>query len=251
MNAEMRRRTEEQIDELQAELDVPRNADGDSIDDMQAVQERLKVGAVEAEQTDHTWFSAPTLSYIFDAHPNSFRIAAKHADKFDHACMDFETWARAVIARGMVIESVGNFTTYFGEMYRDEGIGRSDAYRMFADGYESKNGVIITYTAITPAQYAEETAPEPKWYKNGDCVYRDAGSSYDVYSYGCTVPVVCRSMGCNFDFAVQITEKEATEILNKRKDPKLYTQAEADNMASDAVLEFADKIAGKMEELTK
>lgn len=249
MNAEMRRRTEEQIDELQAELDVPRNADGDSVEDMRAVQDLLGKPSVGFYGVDGYSLSYASGDYSFPI--DRYKITAKHADKFDPACMDFETWARAVIARGMVIESVGNFTTYFGEMYRDEGIGRSDAYRMFADGYESKNGVIITYTAITPAQYAEETAPEPKWYKNGDCVYRDAGSSYDVYSYGCTVPVVCRSMGCNFDFAVQITEKEATEILNKRKDPKLYTQAEADNMASDAVLEFADKIAGKMEELTK
>jgi len=42
MNAEKRLGIEAQIAELQAELDAPRNADGDSIDDMRAVQERLK-----------------------------------------------------------------------------------------------------------------------------------------------------------------------------------------------------------------
>lgn len=79
--------------------DVPRNADGDSIEDMRKVQERIGVRSVESATSIGFMPCAHGLK-LSERNVDHYRITAKHADKFDPKCMDFETWARAAESAG-------------------------------------------------------------------------------------------------------------------------------------------------------
>jgi hypothetical protein len=123
-------------DKCGQEIDV--NADGDSIEQMRAVQKRFGVGAV-----DHflgTWWNGAL--WDFDDPVDRYRIAAKHADKFDPAKHDWQTWKAGVKARGLVLQRTD--CTRNGEYsYDDGGIFPCPS---------------CTFTAVTPARRDAELA---------------------------------------------------------------------------------------------
>ncbi len=164
MNAKMRQRIQAHLDEINAELDAPvevaRNGDGDSIKDMRAVYEKFGNKGVECYVNGHTWMEAGYFD--FDCSVGCYRITAKYADKFDPDCMDFETWARAVIGRGMIVKvEWRDRCVDYGKEISNTGIipalpsSFEHLCRFSAERFSND-----TWTAITKAQYAEETAPK-------------------------------------------------------------------------------------------
>jgi len=138
------------------------NADGDTIADMRAVQDRFGAGSVQNIRLDCSGWSPVRSLWGFDGAASDYRITAKHATIFDPDCMDFETWARAAIGRGLVCRGKGKMNTggtktcycstiNSGSMY-DESDGHQWPLDCAGGGWK--------WTAITLAQREQETKPE-------------------------------------------------------------------------------------------
>lgn len=100
------------------------------------------------------------LGHWFSMGVNHIRIAAKHADVFDPARMDFETWARAAIGRGMVLrgECHDGSCGYFNQISKDRVSGMSLSHSQDSWTIECPWNR-VSWTAITRAEYERETAP--------------------------------------------------------------------------------------------
>ena len=172
IDAKMRERIRAHLDEINAELDAPVNSDGDSIKDMRAVIDKFNskkaVSSVRYGGTFRRCNQCMTMNGV-----NDYQIAAKHADKFDPDSMDFEVWARATIARGMVMRAeykhVNGGCVRHADKIKDNNCifdRRADECLIHLDATWTKDSE--TWTAITPSQYAKETAPEPKLYTQAE-----------------------------------------------------------------------------------
>ena len=133
--------------------DVPRNSDGDSIEDMQAVQDRLGKGSIEIGLSAG-W--SGVIHFVFKGNVNQYRIAAKHSDVFNPDTMDWDTWREAMSKKDVVFVHESN-----GEVVRFGSDG------LILDG----SGLTINYTredctpecnwsVIPRAQYEQETKPK-------------------------------------------------------------------------------------------
>jgi len=85
------------------------NADSDTLADIKAAWEQsnsVDICVVDGGIGEHTWHTrnkGTSPCYIFYRPVSAYRLTARHADTFDPTCMDFETWARSAIGRGMVL----------------------------------------------------------------------------------------------------------------------------------------------------
>jgi len=145
------------------ESEPERNDDGDTIEDMRKVQDELGKGSVECES--QVFGKGPSVSiykasglWEFTDTAKDYRITAKHADTFDAGCMQFETWARAAIGRGLLVIKrgvSGDLNTY----------DRCGVWGISAIGgggmqYKYASTRCVTWTAITRAAYEQETKPQ-------------------------------------------------------------------------------------------
>jgi len=80
---------------------VERNADGDSIEDMRAVQERFGTGSVEYRFLREWHVRARPVPSEF-GNVASYRIAAKHAGEFNAKIHDWVTWRDAAYENGPI-----------------------------------------------------------------------------------------------------------------------------------------------------
>ena len=148
--------------------DDERNTDGDSIDDMKAVWERLGAKSVMNGRRNLMMnCDAPS----WNAPVEHYRITAKHSDTFDPKCMNFETWAKAVLARDEICRnqhvergSDNDVTSYFSllnsaETGMHDGHGRN--WLKFSAWHGVHEPSTFHWTAITREQYEQETAPKP------------------------------------------------------------------------------------------
>jgi len=157
------------------EAEPDRNADGDSFEDMKKVWD--EGNALDwAQHPDWIrWYTFTTDNYEHNTFAitaktdanfvNHIRITAKHADKFAAACMDFETWARAAIARGMVERAEGDMELGLHKVCMFNRLTRGRTLFDSRDGHEwhlQTGPLDWTWTAITRAQYEQETAPTPE-----------------------------------------------------------------------------------------
>jgi len=82
------------------------NGDGDTLEVIKAALTRHGKGGVECSGYPFgadTWYTLTGADRQSWSRPiDQYRITAKHADRFDPDCMDFETWARAAIGRGIM-----------------------------------------------------------------------------------------------------------------------------------------------------
>jgi len=122
------------------------NADGDSKAVLNAAQERFGAGAVEMINAEGE-VSLYTGTKRFKAPVASYRLAAKHAATFDPKTMDLDVWRDAVWDRGEIIRDHCSLT---GKTHYHQKGDNEDAVKPECEQ--------CTLTAITPAQYAEETA---------------------------------------------------------------------------------------------
>jgi len=169
IDAKMRERIQAHLDEINAEIDAPVNADGDSIEDMRAVQDRLGSKSVDFITKSGYVLSYASGDYTFPV--NRYRITAKYSDKFDPDCMDEETFERAVIGRGDIVrvERTDGSIYYYDIITVDDRRMSNKATEIYtALGDWCDGGVLKSMTAITKAQYAKETAPEPKLYTQAE-----------------------------------------------------------------------------------
>ena len=134
-----------------------RNADGDTLEDMKAMQDRFGAGSIEVI-IGLKWYT-DTCPVSFGLSARDYRITAKHSDTFIEDIMDFEVWARAAIGRGMVLRNEKDGIALCFDSCCSWGVvsiqrgGSSWAYAATVGGW----------TAITRAQYEQETKPkEPK-----------------------------------------------------------------------------------------
>ena len=142
------------------------NADGDSIEDMRKVQERLGPGSVQWQQNGvGRWRNGggPSETFCLELMMDvgHYRITAKHADEFDPKIMEGAVWFRSVLDRKMIPRCVeSSAVSYFSELRGDQCIkanGSTDTLawplRIAFDEQE------CSWTAITREQYDAETAP--------------------------------------------------------------------------------------------
>ena len=106
-------------------LPVERNADGDSLEDLRAVQERFnRADALDVQRSDKLWH--PASGWFLTGNLRILRIAAKHADTFNPATMDFKTWAQAVGKRDMVVKANRKGDVYYFTRFEGVYMVRSD-----------------------------------------------------------------------------------------------------------------------------
>ena len=80
------------------------NADGDGMEDIKAVYDRLGKGSVQGLVMGD-WVPSVSFDWEYVRQNISLaRITAKHADEFDPTCMDETTFQLAVIGRGEVVK---------------------------------------------------------------------------------------------------------------------------------------------------
>jgi hypothetical protein len=136
------------------------NADGDTLEDMKAVQKLLGYRAIQADY-NHQGF-VPKSGEFWHMDATRYRITAKHADRFDAECMDEETFCRAVIEQGDVVKVKNTIDVcYYDTIDDDYMFSRCGAYRNTI-GTWSRGISFISMSRITRAQYEQETGPKPE-----------------------------------------------------------------------------------------
>jgi hypothetical protein len=155
-----------------------RNEDGDSIEDMRKVQEEFGPQAVEYEAClgdgSYAGIFHPRGTFVNSGTGVKYnRIRAKHSDIFDPKCMRFATWARAAIDKGFALKCVRDWRTLWFQRLTNDGrlqVGFTDTGKgpiESVDGAfwcmdrESCPKILAEekWTAITRAEYEQETAP--------------------------------------------------------------------------------------------
>jgi len=132
------------------------NADGDSIADMRAVQDTFGPAALDFRASPTIFpdeWQPPGVTQVFSASIDYYRIRAKHASEFDAACMDFGTWAKGVLKRGMAIRHQNHAATPgYWTAWNDDRVGVTPLLANQCCGSD------CTWTAITPEQMRREQA---------------------------------------------------------------------------------------------
>jgi len=106
----------------------------------------------------------------------------RNSDTFDPKCMDFETWARAAIERGMVVRLESPRWPIW---YWVDGRWSDGDIRPLNSIYETSVHK-MTWTAITPEQHKQETAEQSeaeKWEKHRWTVDADEDPPDTVFEY--------------------------------------------------------------------
>ena len=126
---------------------VERDGDGDTLEEMKAVWDKFGKGSVDLYYYGGTdgWRRLDRWS---ECTAGKLRITAKHADTFDPECMDFETWARAAIGRGMICRGEGRL-----RIHNEEGCRHEDCI-ILAD-------IIIKNELIGPDNRGSKAHPWP------------------------------------------------------------------------------------------
>jgi len=137
---------------------VPRNSDGDSIDDMKAVVAKLGKGAVTFLNSDGSGRCDGDFRYTVD----HYRIAAKHSDTFNEACMDWGTWREAMSKKDVVFvhddkDDTPSYFTSKGEALRKR-------FGLDMEKLHECCNSTCKWSVIPRAQYEQETKPkEPEF----------------------------------------------------------------------------------------
>ena len=153
---------------------------GDTIEECVSTWIKFGKGSLEIKPApQYRWVSLE--EWGGKSHILPLRITAKHADVFDPATMDFETWARAAIGREMVCRGEGRMNVHDREGHRHEGCvlwaNRIDRHELVGPdsrgpdchywrlSYGAKDW---TWTAITKRQHQRETAADDAVNGDGD-----------------------------------------------------------------------------------
>jgi len=145
------------------EPEPPRNADDDTLNEIKAVAKQYPHGGVEVRDMIGNWCRANPHDRCFlngtTVELDAWRITAKHSDRFEPECMDFETWARAAIGRGLVLRS-----TQYGIIGYSHGISGNVLVTYIPNTQKDVEWNIAScncgddsWAAITRAQYEQET----------------------------------------------------------------------------------------------
>jgi hypothetical protein len=133
-----------------------------------------------------------TLNSASSGDAREFRVHAKHADTFDAKTMDWHVWKDAAGARGCDLKNDGQDgkTEYVLNEHICTGDVAQGSYIKSSTSDYSIGCQHGTWTAITRAQYEQESDPYPHVYKgDGGCsesyvVFREKGGKAEYVDIG-------------------------------------------------------------------